>query len=167
MTFKEPACHTLLARLHSPAADGYDAEPPSGFESTLVRVAPLTLCYDPSQPFEVRLIFDAHCDHELDDAVPDPDAVTWYTSRELITAGLSGTAGIGDISLAPASNHPTDRDWLILSLRNGRTATSMRLPRAEVRQFVHAVWELVPVGTELDGIDFEAELALLLLASRG
>ena len=78
---------------------------------------PALLCYDPTDPFAVRIAFG--------DSDDDPDgAITWLLSRELLQTGLESPAGDGDVRLWPAK---AAADVLYLHLRApcaGHTRTS-------------------------------------------
>ena len=158
-------CTTVLARLYPAVRDESAGGSDHGLETTLVRVVPLTFCYDAGHPFEVRLVFADHCPHQEEtDGTEEP--VTWFAARELMTEGLTAESGVGDLVLAPIA-HPAGGGWLRLTLRNEELTAHLRLPRADVAAFVADVWRLVPAGTELEHVDIDAELAVLLLAARG
>lgn len=121
---------------------------------------PALLCYDPADPFAVRIAFGEVGDGGEVDA--DEADVAWLVSRELLQQGLNGPAGDGDIRLWPAR---TASDVLFLHLRAPSGEALFELSRATVAGFLAQSEKLVASGTEDQLLDLDLELELLL--SRG
>ena len=84
-----------------------------------IRVA---LSWSRSNPLEVWLEF--------------PDAgVYWVVARELLAQGLAGPAGLGDVTLLPDLHDPR---WLELILSSPDGVVGLRLPAAELTEFLRA-----------------------------
>ncbi|NEK84389.1 SsgA family sporulation/cell division regulator [Blastococcus saxobsidens] len=117
---------------------------------------PALLCYDPSDPFAVRIAFGE---------VDDPDAgdgdegIAWLVGRELLAAGLERPAGDGDVRVWPAH---TASDVLFLHLRAPSGEALFELSRATVAAFLRHTEALVPSGSEASLLHLDQELDALL-----
>ncbi|WP_051580929.1 SsgA family sporulation/cell division regulator [Pseudonocardia acaciae] len=85
----------------------------------------MTMTWSRREPFEVWLGF------------PDAD-VHWVVARELLAAGLAGPAGLGDVALLRDLADPRLLE-LILSSPDG--VLGLRLPAAELADFLRATWD--------------------------
>lgn len=75
-----------------------------------------------------------------------PDAgVHWVVARELLASGLAGPAGLGDVMLLPDLRDPA---WLELILSSPDGVVGLRLPAAELTDFLRATWVQVPADHE-------------------
>jgi hypothetical protein len=111
------------------------------------------LCYDPADPYAVRIAFG-------DDGVTDSDgAITWLLSRELLRAGLDRPAGDGDVRLWPAK---VSADVLYLHLRAPSGEALFELSRGSVAAFLRQTEALVPLGEETARLGLDDELQALL-----
>lgn len=111
-------------------------------------VIPGELGYSAQDPYAVRLV------------VNDPRGpVQWNFGRALLAAGLTGTAGDGDVRIWPSEDE-TDVLCILLSSPSGSAV--LRLPVPPVRRFLEASFDIVPTGSETSHIDFDAELDALL-----
>jgi hypothetical protein len=107
------------------------------------------LRYDPRTPYEATVTFT------------DGDEVThWVFARELLIAGLSAPAGVGDVRIRPLGG-----GHLLVSLTGDvdgdRRTVDMIFPARPVRQFVQRCLALVPDGHEAHVVT-DHELAKLL-----
>jgi hypothetical protein len=107
------------------------------------------LRYDQDDPFAVTLAIGTECD----------EPVLWVFSRELLSDGVKGTVGEGDVTISPISEE-AGRE-LRITLATDCLAT-MLAPRDKVVEFLVETYALVPSGTECDRIDFDSEIAALL-----
>jgi sporulation and cell division protein SsgA len=107
------------------------------------------LRYDASDPFAVTLAIGLECE----------EPVIWVFARELLSAGVGGAAGKGDITIEPAKDL-TGRK-LRITLATDCLAT-MIAPSDAIVEFLVESYGRVPSGTENDHVDFEAEIASLL-----
>ncbi|MHB9857800.1 spore wall synthesis regulator SsgD [Streptomyces sp. YIM S03343] len=111
---------------------------------------PATLHYDRSDPFAVRMTFPAPATLEGVD-------VCWTFSRELLTAGLEGPEGYGDVRVRP---YGYDRTVLEFHAPEGTAVVHVRTD--EIRRFLQDTDELVAVGLEHLHLDLDQELAELV-----
>jgi hypothetical protein len=104
-------------------------------------------------PYVVRMVFRA--------SRTDRPEVGWDLSRELLAEGLAHDAGIGDVRITPEKG--TD----VLRLRlSGPTGTVTFLQDGRMlADFLDTTFDLVPLGSEVATLDFEAEVCALLDAA--
>jgi hypothetical protein len=107
------------------------------------------LRYDPSDPLAVSLAIGVECG----------EPVVWVFGRDLLADGVSHATGEGDITVEPASD--MDSREIRITLATDCLAT-MIAARDEVVEFLVDSFTAVPSGTEMDQIDFDAEIASLL-----
>lgn len=82
--------------------------------------------------------------------------VTWTFDRELIARGLHASTGEGDVRIWPAADRP-GATYIQLSAPAGRALFAG--PSAVLQLFVDATTTIVPIGSEAEHIDVDAELA--------
>ncbi|ALV32191.1 SsgA family sporulation/cell division regulator [Streptomyces sp. CdTB01] len=111
---------------------------------------PATLHYDRTDPFAVRMTFPAP-------ATLEGVEVCWTFSRELLTAGLEGPEGHGDVRVRP---YGYERTVLEFHAPEGTAVVHVR--SEEVRAFLDATGELVPAGLEHLHLDLDHDLAELM-----
>jgi Streptomyces sporulation and cell division protein, SsgA len=80
---------------------------------------------------------------------------TWLVGRELLSAGLVASAGIGDVRLRPAHG-----DVLVLELFTEDSHAVFHLAAEELRRFLDSTYAVVPAGREV--LDFDLLLKDLL-----
>ena len=119
---------------------------------------PALLCYDPTDPFAVRIAFgDVGDENDLVDV--EEAGIAWLVSRELLQSGLDRPAGEGDVRVWPAHGAT---DVLFLHLRAPSGEALFELSRATVAAFLRQTETLVPSGTESALLDLDEELHALL-----
>ena len=119
---------------------------------------PALLCYDPTDPFAVRIAFgDVGDGTRLADV--DEAGIAWLVSRELLQSGLDRPSGDGDVRVWPAHGAT---DVLFLHLRAPSGEALFELSRATVAAFLRQTETLVPSGTESDMLALDEELHALL-----
>ncbi|MEU6372989.1 SsgA family sporulation/cell division regulator [Streptomyces sp. NPDC046909] len=111
---------------------------------------PAKLRYDRRDPFAVRMTFPAP-------ATLEGVEVCWTFSRELLTAGLESSEGQGDVRVRP---YGYDRTVLEFHAPEGTAVVHVRT--GEVRRFLQATGELVPVGLEHLQLDLDQQLVELM-----
>ncbi|WAZ25344.1 SsgA family sporulation/cell division regulator [Streptomyces cinnabarinus] len=111
---------------------------------------PATLHYDRRDPFAVRMTFPAP-------ATLEGVEVCWTFSRELLASGLTENVGQGDVRARP---YGYDRTVLEFHAPEGTAVIHVRT--GEVRRFLDATNELVPVGLEHLQLDLDHDLAELM-----
>ncbi|MEU5086319.1 SsgA family sporulation/cell division regulator [Streptomyces sp. NPDC021356] len=111
---------------------------------------PATLHYDRSDPFAVRMTFPAP-------ATLEGVEVCWTFARDLLTAGLREPEGHGDVRVRP---YGYDRTVLEFHAPEGTAVVHVR--SGEIRRFLQATRDLVPVGSEHRQLDLDHDLAVLM-----
>jgi hypothetical protein len=119
---------------------------------------PALLCYDPTDPFAVRIAFgDVGDERDLVDV--DEAGIAWLVSRELLQSGLDRPSGEGDVRVWPAHGAT---DVLFLHLRAPSGEALFELSRATVAAFLRQTEALVPSGSESGMLSLDEELQALL-----
>ena len=113
--------------------------------------------YDVADPYAVSVAF--HTGGESGAG----EVVEWTFARQLLTDGVAGPVGEGDVQVWPAEGRPgSPLVCLSLSSPSGRALFEVPLP--ELVEFLGQTYEAVPTGSEGQHVDVDAELALLLWA---
>lgn len=112
------------------------------------RPVPAALHYHPADPLAVRMSFPPEI--SLDGA-----AVEWTFARELLSEGLRGAAGTGDVRVRPLGD---DRTVLELHVADG--VAMVQMSSADIRLFLARAYDAVPAGEEQ--LDVDGGLAELL-----
>lgn len=111
--------------------------------------------YAAQEPYAVRAAF-----YRAD----SPSAtVEWVLSRDLLVEGLQLHAGHGDVRVWPAPGGKPD--VLYIALGRARETVLIEASYQEVELFLGRTQSLVPMGTEHERFDLDAELACLLSRS--
>ena len=119
---------------------------------------PALLCYDPTDPFAVRIAFgDVGDENDLVDV--EEAGIAWLVSRELLQSGLDRPSGEGDVRVWPAHGAT---DVLFLHLRAPSGEALFELSRATVAAFLRQTEALVPSGSESGMLSLDEELQALL-----
>ncbi|MFJ9038463.1 SsgA family sporulation/cell division regulator [Streptomyces sp. NPDC102406] len=111
---------------------------------------PATLGYDARDPFAVRMSFPAP-------ATLEGVEVCWTFARELLAAGMTEAAGLGDVRVRP---YGYDRTVLEFHAVEGTAIVHIRT--GELERFLSDTTALVPVGEEYLHVDVDGDLAELL-----
>lgn len=107
------------------------------------------LRYDLNDPLAVSLAIGTQCE----------EPVIWVFARDLLSAGISGPTGEGDITIEPDSDG--DVQEIRITLATDCLATLLA-PRDRVVEFLVETFTRVPSGAEFDEVDFDSEIAALL-----
>ena len=110
------------------------------------------LCYAANDPWAVRVGF--HTGGE------DDGIVEWMFARQLLTDGVEGAIGEGDVRVWP-SLHDGAR-LVNLAVDSPSGAALFEIDRNLLVEFLQRTYLAVPTGSEGEVVDLEAELALLL-----
>lgn len=110
---------------------------------------PATLSYAASEPYAVTALF----------RTADGD-VAWVFGRDLLEDGMSAPAGEGDVAVWPSTSQGTR--VICLSLASPSGSALLEADLAAVQAFLDDSYRLVPLGSEGDLLDLDAELAALL-----
>lgn len=109
-----------------------------------------SLYYRADDPFAIRMAFHVGTD----------EPVEWIFARDLLAAGLDGPTGEGDVQVWPADVGGTDVLNLALSSPYGEA--HFEAPLTATGEFLERTYKIIPVGSETDFIDLDAELDELL-----
>jgi len=80
--------------------------------------------------------------------------VEWTFARDLLVAGLTEPAGIGDVRVRP--DLATEEDIVILEIESPDGYALVEVEREDVEQFLDASAQVVPFGAEGDHFDIDA-----------
>ena len=111
------------------------------------------LSYDIADPYAVQVRFHTG-------PTEDGDSVEWTFARQLLTDGVAGPAGEGDVRVWPSDGSTGFGVSLSLSSPSGQAL--FQVPLRELVDFLTMSYEVVPTGAESNHIDVDGELALLL-----
>jgi hypothetical protein len=111
---------------------------------------PVRMIYDTADPFAVHLHF--HVGREAESR--------WVFARELLTLGLSRSAGEGNVRIWPSWSD--DREVLRIALVTAERSALLEAPAGAVLDFLSATFVLCPWGTEADGAALDDELRVVL-----
>ncbi|MEE4543174.1 SsgA family sporulation/cell division regulator [Streptomyces sp. V4-01] len=96
----------------------------------------------------------------LDLVVDGGPRVRWHIGRDLLEQGLHSMSGLGDVKMWPSNRAGRDTAWLRLA--SGDMAALFELPAAPLARWLERVYEAVPAGAELAGVDWDAAAARVL-----
>ncbi|MEU1511263.1 SsgA family sporulation/cell division regulator [Streptomyces sp. NPDC005811] len=111
---------------------------------------PAMLHYDRSDPFAVRMTFPAP-------ATLEGVEVCWTFARDLLAAGLERAEGHGDVRVRPYGYGRT-----VLEFHAPEGTAVVHVHSSDIRRFLSATGELVPVGLEHLQLDLDHDLAELM-----
>jgi hypothetical protein len=119
-------------------------------------VAPLagSLFYSRHDPYAVRIAF--HVGRE--------EPVEWTFARDLLSRGIQGHRGIGDVQVWPSPEAAGDDSGRVLTIELTSPYGQARFetPAGQVTDFLRRAYQIVPEGEESSHIDLDAELNDLL-----
>ena len=107
--------------------------------------------YEVADPWAVRVTFQTG----------EPDGVVeWMFARQLLTDGVAGAVGEGDVRVWPSVS---GRERVInLAMASPSGSALFEIDRDALLEFLQQTYLVVPTDTEQDVVDLDAELALLL-----
>ena len=115
--------------------------------------------YDVADPYAVSVAF-----HTGGSDGSGGEVVEWTFARQLLTDGVAGPVGEGDVQVWPATGSSPSAQVVCLSLSSPSGRALFEVPLPELVEFLGQTYEAVPTGSESDHVDVDAELALLLWA---
>ncbi|MFJ3924734.1 SsgA family sporulation/cell division regulator [Streptomyces sp. NPDC090022] len=115
-----------------------------------VEIVPVTLCYDRSDPFAVRMAFPAP-------ATLEGIEVSWTFARELLEAGLDRPTGHGDVRVRPYGAGRT-----VVEFHAPEGVAIVLMASADLYHFLERAASIVPPGTEHLFLDMDHSLAELM-----
>ena len=86
--------------------------------------------------------------------------VEWMFARQLLTDGVAGTVGEGDVRVWPSMSGG-DR-VISLAMASPSGSALFEIDRDALVEFLQQTYVAVPTGSEEDVVDLDAELALLI-----
>jgi hypothetical protein len=107
---------------------------------------PARWCYDPADPYAVRLSV-CHRRRWRD----------WLLARDLLAAGLLAPTGMGDVRVEPYPG-----DGLLVTLDSPSGHALLLLDARHAERALCGSYELVPDGTEGERLDWDGELVEVL-----
>ena len=110
------------------------------------------LRYESADPWAVRVAF--HTGGEGD------GLVEWMFARQLLTDGVAGAVGEGDVRVWPSVGGPARVVNLAMASPSG--SALFEIDRNALVEFLQQTYVAVPTGSEEEVVDLDAELALLL-----
>jgi hypothetical protein len=110
------------------------------------------LRYDSNDPWAVRVAFQTGGEGD--------GVVEWMFARQLLTEGVAGACGEGDVRVWP-SLHDGER-VVNLAMASPSGSALFEIERDSLVEFLQQTYLAVPTGSEEDVVDLDAELALLL-----
>lgn len=113
------------------------------------------LTYDAADPYAVTVAFHTGSGSTA-------DVVQWTFARELLTEGVTGPVGMGDVRVWPCTSENEPVVCLSLSSPSGRAL--FEVPEPELIEFLTMTYVAVPTGSEGDQLDLSGELMHLLSA---
>lgn len=110
--------------------------------------------YASDDPYAVRVSFHVGLD----------SPVSWVFARELLSGGLQGPQGLGDVRVWPSARAKAGLSGgeLHLSISSPYGRADFKAPAPPVDDFLRRTYEVVPAGTEGRHLDIDAGLAELL-----
>ena len=117
------------------------------------------LRYAADDPWAVRVAFQVGSG-DAGSGVDDDGVVEWLFARQLLTEGIAGTVGEGDVRVWPSM---VGADRIVhLAMASPSGSALFELGRDELVEFLQQTYLAVPTGTEESVVDLDVELALLL-----
>ncbi|MFF6995978.1 SsgA family sporulation/cell division regulator [Streptomyces sp. NPDC008313] len=107
---------------------------------------PVELRYETCDPYAVRLTFH----------LPGDEPVTWAFGRELLSDGVEGACGEGDVHITPDADEESGD--VLIRLQVGCDQALFRSGAAPLLAFLDRTDRLVPLGRERDLADFDLHL---------
>ena len=114
---------------------------------------------NPPVPVQVELRYDTRDPYAVQAAFRTGRAgwVDWVFSRDLLTEGLIGPVGDGDVRIRPA-----DGDAVEIELSSPSGHATFRATVGDVSDFLGRTHDVIQPGSEDDWLDLEHALGLLL-----
>lgn len=113
-----------------------------------------SLYYSNEDPYAIRIAFHVGLD----------EPVEWIFARELLSSGIEGREGLGDVVVWPSAGSAdgTGGKVLNIELSSPFGQAHFEAPIKEISDFLKRTYAIVPSGEETDFVNVETELAELL-----
>ena len=133
-----------------------EKQTPAATQGTIRVTVPFISGEAKPQELDGDLVFDASDPYAVQLVVGHGGAsgVTWSFARDLLAEGLYDPTGDGDVIVWPCL--ATDgKAVVVIELRSPHGMAMLQTPSRTVQQFVTAIFEAVPAGTESERIDVD------------
>lgn len=113
-----------------------------------------SLYYATEDPYAIRIAFHVGLD----------EPVEWIFARDLLSMGIQGREGLGDVAVWPSAGSKGGAPGSVLNLELSSPfgQAHFEAPAREVSGFLRRTFALVPAGDEANFLDAESELTDLL-----
>jgi hypothetical protein len=113
-----------------------------------------SLYYSKEDPYAIRIAFHVGLD----------EPVEWIFARELLSKGIEGREGLGDVVVWPSAGSADGLPGSVLNIELSSPfgQAHFEAPIKEVADFLKRTYAIVPAGDEAEFVNVEAELADLL-----
>ena len=113
-----------------------------------------SLFYSREDPYAIIIAFH----------VGEDEPVEWAFARDLLSMGMVGCEGVGDVRVWPSAGSEVGAPGTVLNLelRSPSGEGHFEAPAKEISDFVRRTCQIVPVGQESAHLNFESELTDLL-----
>jgi hypothetical protein len=112
-----------------------------------------SLYYSSEDPYAIRVAFHVGLD----------EPVEWIFARELLSNGLKGRDGLGDVRVWPAQGQGGSAGQVLhIELSSPFGEAHFEAPTRDISDFLRRTYRIVPAGEESGFVDVEAELTDLL-----
>ena len=109
------------------------------------------LRYSAADPWAVRVAFQVGGEGD--------GIIEWMFARQLLTEGIAGTVGEGDVRVWPAMSN--GERVINLAMASPSGSALFEIDRDALVEFLQQTYLAVPTGSEEEVVDLDAELALL------
>jgi len=110
------------------------------------------LRYSAADPWAVRVAFQTGGEGD--------GIVEWMFARQLLTDGVAGAVGEGDVRVWPSMSG--GERVISLAMASPSGSALFEIDRDALVEFLQQTYVAVPTGAEEDVVDLDAELALLI-----
>ncbi|MFB7419800.1 SsgA family sporulation/cell division regulator [Streptomyces sp. NPDC056210] len=123
----------------------------------------LTLSGGEREPCDIILRYSTHDPLVVGLLVSRPghSSACWVISRDLLSAGLTGTAGIADITVEPVAE-PSTPLGVLLRVRDERGEARIHFDHQALLLYLARSHAMMPFGSEAQSRQVDAELDQLL-----
>jgi hypothetical protein len=117
-----------------------------------------SLYYSTEDPYAIRIAFHVGLD----------EPVEWIFARDLLSTGVEGREGLGDVVVWPSAGSEGGAPGSVLNIELSSPfgQAHFEAPVKEVSAFLRRTYAMVPAGDEADFVDVEAELTDLIRKSQ-
>lgn len=100
--------------------------------------------YDTQDPLAVTLVLDSE----------GVRPVTWILSRDLLADGMTARTGEGDVTIWPLLDLDGEPSFFCVRVGSAHKAV-FEIPAEPVAAWLARTYDMVPRGSELDGVDWD------------